>query len=237
MNKFSSVALTATLAVLVLGAGPASAAVVDQAAYVTPIDGVPMVASSIRLSNQGATGWQAQSVTAGVSGLLDRVDLQIWRIVGDADLVLTIGAGEVTDVGWAPFASVSLPYFEIPTIAQVNAGGYVTFDVGSLGFHQTAGQTFTLMLTIGASPVTNAYGWVFGQSLDGGETTINGVVYDGGVNRISTDKGATWSIAGYDRGFRTWVAGGVPEPATWAMLIIGFGAVGAAARRRRLLTA
>jgi hypothetical protein len=27
--------------------------------------------------------------------------------------------------------------------------------------------------------------------------------------------------------------GGIPEPATWAMLIAGFGLVGAAARRRR----
>ena len=33
------------------------------------------------------------------------------------------------------------------------------------------------------------------------------------------------------------VVGGVPEPATWAMLIAGFGLVGAAARRRRALTA
>ena len=30
------------------------------------------------------------------------------------------------------------------------------------------------------------------------------------------------------------IPGGVPEPATWAMLIAGFGLVGAAARRRRL---
>ena len=33
------------------------------------------------------------------------------------------------------------------------------------------------------------------------------------------------------------VVGGVPEPATWAMLIAGFGLVGAVARRRRALTA
>ena len=30
---------------------------------------------------------------------------------------------------------------------------------------------------------------------------------------------------------------GVPEPATWAMLIAGFGLVGAAARRRRPIVA
>ncbi|MCG2840018.1 PEPxxWA-CTERM sorting domain-containing protein [Sandaracinobacter sp. RS1-74] len=33
------------------------------------------------------------------------------------------------------------------------------------------------------------------------------------------------------------IVGGVPEPATWAMLIAGFGLVGAAARRRRALSA
>ena len=32
-------------------------------------------------------------------------------------------------------------------------------------------------------------------------------------------------------------AGGVPEPATWAMLIVGFGLVGAAARRRNTAVA
>ena len=31
--------------------------------------------------------------------------------------------------------------------------------------------------------------------------------------------------------------GAVPEPASWAMMIVGFGGVGAAMRRRRTLTA
>ena len=31
--------------------------------------------------------------------------------------------------------------------------------------------------------------------------------------------------------------GGVPEPATWGMMIVGFGLVGAAARRRKALAA
>ena len=32
-------------------------------------------------------------------------------------------------------------------------------------------------------------------------------------------------------------AGGVPEPATWAMMIIGFGLAGSMVRRRRAVTA
>jgi hypothetical protein len=37
---------------------------------------------------------------------------------------------------------------------------------------------------------------------------------------------------GLNHAFRWDGAGGVPEPATWAMMILGFGLVGAAARRR-----
>jgi hypothetical protein len=33
------------------------------------------------------------------------------------------------------------------------------------------------------------------------------------------------------------VSGGVPEPASWALMLIGFGAIGSAMRRRRLTTA
>lgn len=36
--------------------------------------------------------------------------------------------------------------------------------------------------------------------------------------------------------FLTGVAGGVPEPAAWALMLAGFGAVGVAARRRRTVT-
>ncbi len=34
-----------------------------------------------------------------------------------------------------------------------------------------------------------------------------------------------------------WYVQGVPEPASWTMMIAGFGAVGAAARRRRAMAA
>lgn len=41
-----------------------------------------------------------------------------------------------------------------------------------------------------------------------------------------------WDIAGYQTG-----GGGVPEPATWAMMIIGFGAAGSMIRRRKAVVA
>ncbi|MDZ7588255.1 MAG: PEPxxWA-CTERM sorting domain-containing protein [Parasphingorhabdus sp.] len=39
----------------------------------------------------------------------------------------------------------------------------------------------------------------------------------------------------YNAGYVPLGAGAVPEPATWAMMIFGFGAIGAAARKRRTL--
>lgn len=51
---------------------------------------------------------------------------------------------------------------------------------------------------------------------------------------INAGNGSFTSSSGELLGFDK-TPGGVPEPATWAMLIIGFGTVGAAARRRRAL--
>jgi hypothetical protein len=61
------------------------------------------------------------------------------------------------------------------------------------------------------------------------------IISDGDNNNIFPD-----ANLGYDTfrfGPSTPTGGGVPEPATWTMLIAGFGLVGAAARRRRLATA
>ena len=73
-----------------------------------------------------------------------------------------------------------------------------------------------------------------------GSTHVDNVMWGGdGNDTINTNYGDT----AYDTGLAfTGIQldgtiidppGGVPEPATWAMFIAGFGLVGAAARRRR----
>ena len=221
------------LAAAVVGVSmPAAAATVDQAAYVVP-SGLPMYTSWVTRMPSGYERWQAQSVTAGMAGLLKTVDLQIGGIVGAGDLVLSIGAGEVTDSGFSVLGSVSLLYGDVPLADDLGTAepGYARFDVSGLGLMVTPGMTFTLLVSAGPSAVATRYGWAFAETPDGSEV-LNPVLYAGGVNRISDDHGASWTETFYDRGFRTWVAG-VPEPATWAMLVAGFGLVGAAARRRR----
>lgn len=53
-----------------------------------------------------------------------------------------------------------------------------------------------------------------------------------GVGYLANSVG-TLSVAEQVRGFPDPRAGGIPEPATWLMLIFGFGAIGAALRVRR----
>ena len=101
----------------------------------------------------------------------------------------------------------------------------------------------------------NASGTAVGFSQNGGCATVGGLwdwngngydVYD--INSLVVNLGG-WDLfapqgindAGQIVGFgfdefgvnRGWLLEAVPEPGTWAMLIGGFGMVGAAARRRR----
>lgn len=65
--------------------------------------------------------------------------------------------------------------------------------------------------------------------------TAGGVTFAG--TAYSIDFGGTANQTGYDNitfGSDTPGGGTVPEPATWAMMILGFGLVGASMRRRRV---
>jgi hypothetical protein len=55
--------------------------------------------------------------------------------------------------------------------------------------------------------------------------------YNGSPNDCYTDNGGVFTVTANG------AAGGVPEPAAWAMMLIGFGGLGAAVRRRRALNA
>ena len=89
-------------------------------------------------------------------------------------------------------------------------------------FFDTRGGSFTL---------SGAQIWGAGSGATGDQTWGRRVSYDFDGSRINkiefTSSGNSFefdSLAG---------SVGVPEPATWAMMIIGFGAVGAVIRRRR----
>lgn len=126
-----------------------------------------------------------------------------------------------------------------PTDANINNGGggnsaagTVTFNNKVLGyiFDQTAnangrgGANFTATNYLGAPGTT--YG-ALGSTLEGG---IDAVSISG--NTITFAMESPRLGGDYLR-----VITAVPEPATWAMLLTGFGLVGFAARRRRAVVA
>lgn len=232
MEIMIRVAFVATIATL---SAPVSAAVIDQSGLVDPA-GFPLQYSVVVTQPSGFSRWQAQSVTAGLTGLVSRIDLQATPFDGARSLLLSLGYGEVTDAGFTLLATISFDRAGMASAAELDAGLLTEIDTSSLGFSVTVGQVFTIMLEAEYdAAANNRFGWSFGNDIGGGDVG-NGADYAGGVNRISDDFGVTWSQTGFDRGFRTWVdAGAVPEPASWAMMILGFGAVGLVARRRAIL--
>jgi len=125
----------------------------------------------------------------------------------------------------------------------------VSFD-GSNGRNPASGliadASGTLYGTAGGGAGNT--GTVFSLTSSGIFTTLasfaadgsNGAQPDGDLYMDASGKIFGTSIEGGANGFGTvWTleAGGVPEPASWAMLIAGFGLTGAAMRRRRRVTA
>ncbi len=211
---------------------PAFAETLDQSSFFDA-GGYPLQLSSIAYNpGGGLVRMQAHSVTAGMTGLLSRLDLLVAEGNGSGTLVVSLGHGQVVDTGYVNDVSLVVDRSQIASYTDLNQGGFTSLDVSALGFMVTAGQQFTILLAASPDAVANRFGWAFGNDIDGNGTVGAFADYGQGDNRISEDSGANWSITGFDRGFRTYVEG-VPEPATWAMLIIGFGVIGVASRRRR----
>jgi hypothetical protein len=89
------------------------------------------------------------------------------------------------------------------------------------------------------SPCTSTVSlWVNWTSLEGPPFT-NSNNYAGGEHFNPVGAPGLYGQTGADLNFRTHVdpsaTGAIPEPASWALLIAGFGFAGAMARRRRKL--
>ncbi len=109
------------------------------------------------------------------------------------------------------------------------------FDIGGAtdvsGIPSLAGGGFTAVTKILVADldnlgfaIDNIEGITFGKTLENGRRSLV----------LVADNNFT---AGLPSQFLTFEVAGVPEPATWAMLIIGFGLVGSAMRRRPVVAA
>jgi len=203
MRKYLGAA--ALMAAMVAAAPAQAALVVDQSFVASP---VTLAATP---SMQGGAVRRAQTFTTGMAGVLEEVRIQL--------------AEPAAFLGLNIYATAA----ERPTQQLLATGtyrgaenGYAVFDV-SLAI--VAGQVLALDPYAAAGQFTTAWA---GTTADR---------YAGGSFFLSQDGGASYGRFANDLGFQTLVrtadAAAVPEPATWATMILGLGAVGAAARGRR----
>lgn len=95
------------------------------------------------------------------------------------------------------------------------------FDFADAGIRLVAGETFNIVVTADAGSNGSDAGYYF---LIG--------AYDRGAGFLRHPEFGDLPYGGdLDQGFRTYVE--VPEPATWALMIGGFGLAGAGIRRRK----
>ena len=212
------------------------AAVATLTSAVARLDAAPVLDQSF-LPSGGARGvinsrpvdW-AQTFTVGVGGVLDSVDVQIFRATATtADLLFDIRstvAGVPIESDVATLISVALPPARVPTTAT-----FVNVDVSSANIAVSPGDVLAIALR--STTVTPAdYSWILQSS---------GTTYSGGTAffRVPDVNITTWTIssANQDQGFRTFVNAGVaavPEPTSLALAFTGaFGLLFVRRRRSR----
>jgi hypothetical protein len=246
VNAAARMSLAIALAVLPPVLPAQAAVVVDQQSLAAPTPQTPVVvASRVGMvpasSAAGApldTRFAVQTITAGVRGTLDRVELQIGQNVGQGLFGIGLFDGE-----WSPTSSAfPLSFAQVPTqflpstLEALNQTRLFTFFVGD--YHVAPGQIFSLVFgQFPTAPGTSATSLIIGSGsrfVPGQTPTFNINQYGGGgLTTYSNGVALTGGFPNASVGFRTYVdTAGVPEPATWAMLILGFGMIGGAMRRR-----
>ncbi|MBC7505665.1 MAG: PEP-CTERM sorting domain-containing protein [Sandarakinorhabdus sp.] len=127
-------------------------------------------------------------------------------------------------LGFAADSTGANSFVLAPNTGQLlfqNNEGYGFANATSTGFSFVTGQWYFATVSFGSSIVGSVYG------ADG--TTLLGQLTASGLSR-GTSGGV--ALRGYGTSFDTIGNAAIPEPASWAMMIAGFGLVGAVMRRR-----
>ncbi len=150
--------------------------------------------------------------------------------VGD----LTFVAGGQNLIGGVGDYGMSRPLFTDNNVAGTTiniAGSYDLFGLNAGNFRGSTNASFQVTTNVGS--------YLFTPFVDsatyGGALTFVGFQADAGEYITSVKVSGSGATGFTDIQLGT--SGGVPEPATWAMLITGFGLVGAAMRRRKTVLA
>lgn len=176
-----------------------------------------------------------QFVTAGMAGKLSQVDIQLSQLQLPFGPV-PIGAGRMIigkDITFNPDNTVSsatiLGEIAFSANAINTAGNFTSFDTSALNIFLNSGEQFAIAV-LPSQQQTTLFFW------EAGDDTYSAGAGYGGFRLAEPDGddyawGISSSLPARDYGFQTWMAA-VPEPESWAMMIIGFAVAGAAMRRR-----
>jgi|GEM_PF-2986820 hypothetical protein len=246
MTKFS-IAFACAASLWIAGVSPAAAAVViDQDAIVPPNQPIGLQAGRIALTvgNRGqiVNGRAFQTITAGKTGTLTGFEVQGPFAIGANALQVTmhfsLWSGDLFAGGATLLGETFLPLASF-NLGSLNTQAAAFFPLADLNFQVTTGTKFSVMMEA-FGPPDGAGLFVMGNvpGLDANNRPIFQYnQYAGGELYYSVNGGAFRVMPG-DIGFRTYVdeaAGGVPEAATWALMLVGFGLAGAALRGERRL--
>lgn len=218
MSKLATVACAAALTFCAQAA--AAAVVLDQASV--PEAGVAFT-TGVGYDFLDADGW-GQSFTVGAAGVLDHIDIGLIAPWTPATAALTV---KLTTMTGAVLFSQTYTPAAVPKLqlGVTDWSALFSVDVRAAAIAVAAGDKLRIGMYASAA---DQYGLVR-------QVNNSMIGYAGGeLWRFKyLPGGVVWSEN--DTPFRTYVdtgAGGVPEPTTWALLILGFAAAGAALRRR-----
>lgn len=122
------------------------------------------------------------------------------------------------------------------TTIFVSAVGLATFTLGSVDVAAATGNNPAVSLSVFGFLNNVQTGVINVANLGSGYTTLNGSSL-GNIDRLVFDGvGGGGGFVLDNLTLNAPGAGAVPEPTTWALLILGFGAVGAGMRRRSVKT-
>ncbi|HZZ69148.1 MAG TPA: PEPxxWA-CTERM sorting domain-containing protein [Phenylobacterium sp.] len=127
------------------------------------------------------------------------------------------GAGGLDSSGHVEGTLIASQSVTLPLVLPTTGDPPSIIDTDFSGVHMTVGDAYTAVVSATSFKVAVVYG---ADGYDQGNTINN-------LSECSTGCDLDFRIVGSD------ATGGVPEPASWALLITGFGGVGAMLRRGR----